>query len=208
MVHFRDIHKRYGLGGMLLNLLVKMLRTAGVELEANYLLQKEIVPFAKEDEELIQGWGMQRLTLQDFKRYGNIDWFTGKKLEHIKTLLDSPTENECFGIIQNGQLVCSGWLSLHYLNWGEGSLLLPNKTGYLWDTYTNPAFRGNGFHAKLIKQRLYQLCMKEYSRAYSIVAVYNRASYKGFIKNGFTKKQLFFTYRFWNGKRRTTLKLI
>lgn len=208
MVHFRDIHKRYGLGGMLLNLLVKMLRTAGVELEANYLLQKEIVPFAKEDEELIQGWGMQRLTLQDFKRYGNIDWFTGKKLEHIKTLLDSPTENECFGIIQNGQLVCSGWLSLHYLNWGEGSLLLPNKTGYLWDTYTNPAFRGNGFHAKLIKALLYQLCMKEYSRAYSIVAVYNRASYKGFIKNGFTKKQLFFTYRFWNGKRRTTLKLI
>ena len=208
MLNFRDIHKRYGLGGMLVNLLLKSLKMIGAEIEVNYLLQKEVIPFPDEEKKLIQGWGIQRLTLQDFERYGDIDWFTDRKLEHIKRLLENPTENECFGIIQNGQLVCSGWISLHYLNWGEGSLLLPNKTGYLWDTYTNPAFRGNGFHGKLIKQRLYQLSMKEYSRAYSIVAMYNRASYKGFIKNGFAKKQLFFTCKFWNSKRKTTLKLI
>lgn len=208
MVNFRDIHKRYGFVGMLLNLLFKFLKIVGVELEANYLLQKEILPFSKEEEELVLGWGMQHLTLQDFERYGDIDWFTGKKLEHIKTLLKFPTENTCFGIIQNEQLICSGWLSLYYLDWGGGRLLLPNKVGYLWDTYTNPALRGNGFHGKLIKYRLYQLSVKEYEKAYSTVAVYNKASYKGFRRNGFTKKQLFFTYKFWNGKRKTTLKLV
>lgn len=203
----KGIYKRYGFCGILLNMSLKLLSGIGVNVEVNYLLAKKISPFSEVEERRLQHWGIQRLSLQDFKQYGNVEWFTERKLKHIEKLLESPFENECFGIIQGSQLVCSGWLSLHYLEDGEDKLLLPNGVGYLWDTYTNPLFRGAGFHGKLIKYRLYQLSMKGYSCAYSVVAVYNRASYRGFVKNGFMKKQLFFTYEFWNSKKQTTLRL-
>lgn len=126
----------------------------------------------------------QTLTLADFEAHRAEDpaWFTPLKMKKLARYFSVPG-SRAFGCVVEGRLVAYGWTSEQYL--GMSKCLLEAGDGYLWDDYTHPDFRGQGWHERLIRLREEELRKAGKVRALAIVVRHNRASRRGYQRCGF-----------------------
>lgn len=200
-------YKQYSISGVIIKLFLKLLSKVGIQIDVFYSLVYEISSFdinsvlSQNQIELFR-----KLSLDDFIKYGDKNWFSDKKINTIFSLLDN--ENIVYGIIKDNLIISSGWISLFkYAGFNENFMpSLKPCDAYLWDAYTHPIYRGNHLHKYLIFYRLYRLKELGKKKAYTFVSIYNKASYKGFSRCGFKKDQLFINYRIGNNSYHTTFK--
>lgn len=202
-----DLIKRYGIAGIVCNMALKILTVFKIYLEPNYCLTKDLDPkIVSEIEDNPCYAHFRELSYEDFIRYGDKNWFTEQKLAFM--LPNFKGQHKAYGLVENDLIVCSAWISLRQFGDDLFKVMpeLKANHGYLWDDYTHPSFRGKGLHRQLINYRLYQLCKSDCERAYAFVATYNKASYRGFLRCGFEKKQIFWNYKIGRGKAKTTFQ--
>lgn len=85
------------------------------------------------------------------------------------------------------------------------SWMLKEGDCYLCDAYTFPEYRGSGFHRILTRRILNYAKSANYKRALAIVANYNYASAKNYIRLGFRASCRFIVYGKKGGRSKTTL---
>jgi hypothetical protein len=111
---------------------------------------------------------VKELSYDDFL-LGFKDEFYGKKLEIIKNRFKDPTY-KAFGLVDNGILIYSAWISLSMLGLPiKSNIFLRPTEGYLEDDFCHPDFRGRGIHGKMNLFRLYKL--SEEGKDYCVVVV-------------------------------------
>lgn len=99
---------------------------------------------------------IKELTYDDFL-LGDKSIFYGKKLDIIRDRFEDPTYKG-YGIIENGILIYSAWISLEKLGLPvKSNFKLAPTEGYLEDDYCHPSFRGKGIHGKVNLYRLSKL---------------------------------------------------
>jgi len=102
---------------------------------------------------------VKELKYEDFL-LGDKDAFLGKKMEVLKKRFTDPTYKG-YGIIENGVLIYSAWISLEKLGLPViSNIKLLQNEGYLEDDYTHPLHRGKGIHGKMIlyrQEKLFEL---------------------------------------------------
>ena len=106
------------------------------------------------------------------KDYNNELWLTYLTEEKKDTLQKRfRTKNtKGYGVFVNGVLACSAWISFGIIAYNEDTILFKNdKAALLFDAYTHPYFRGNGYHNYMIKWRLNELKHNKIEKAYTIV---------------------------------------
>ena len=208
MNKINDLIKRYGVFGILDNLLCKSLGLFDIQIERKICLFKSldstIIDEISRNEQYVE---FRELEYSDFVKYGNKHWFTADKIRKIKDLYENTTDR-VFGVVKGDILVCCGWISVDKItNYPEISFPKLNiADGYLWDDYTDPSFRGLGYHRYLTNYRLYQLFLLGKCSALLFVSSYNKASYKGFYRLGFVLKEKFINYKIGTNHRKTTFK--
>lgn len=194
---FTDRIKRYGIKGTFLKFIFKSFSLFGIDYDRFICL----VFFTKENTEMNIKKIDQCIELNEecFVKYGDKDWFSQKKLEDIRHAYSIPG-NKAFGIIQNDRLICYAWLSLQFWG-GDITRKLQSQDAYFWDDYVHPSYRGQKLHTVLINTRLHYLQKLGKERVFTVVSIYNQASYKGFNRLGFIKWQTYFVLKLkWNNR--------
>lgn len=200
----KDIYRRYGIKGILLNVLQKFCSLFRISINHKYCLTIQINDqFIENIVTLNEYTIFQKLSYNDFASYGEKTWFNADKLSFLNFVL-TQSGNSAYGIIRNNTIVCSGLISTEYFN--LNNIKLSSSDGYLWDDYTHPQYRGLGFHKKLINYRIYQLYQSKKRNVIAFVDSYNKASYKSFISCGFQKTQTYYVYKIGKSKSKTTFQ--
>ena len=100
---------------------------------------------------------VKELKYNDFL-LGDKSLFQGKKMEVIKKRFDDPTY-KAYGIVENGVLIYSAWISLNILGLPiKSDIKLEESEGYLEDDFCHPAYRSQGIHSKMNIYRKFKLC--------------------------------------------------
>ncbi len=198
--HYISAWRRYGARGVLLNLLERICACVRIEVRHMTLLAHPLERVTPA--EPLPAW--QELSFADFERHQGDDprWFTPSKMERLARAY-RPPGSRAVGCVVDGRLVAYGWISEQYM--GYSRLKLADGDGYLWDDYTHPDYRGQGWHGALIRIREQLLLQAGKQRALSVVARFNRASRRGFERIGYLPLE---HYRFgrWWGRRFSTLR--
>lgn len=172
--------KKHGISGILKVILKKLF---GTELmKFNYL--KINLDYNSIQEKLkIFDLNVNELTYEDFL-LGDKNEFFGEKLTVIKNRFNDPTY-KCYGVVENGVLVYSAWISFQKLGLPVPSniKLLPNE-GYFEDDYCHPSYRGQGIHGKMNSYRLSKLY--EFGKTECIIVIIstNKPAIKTQINSG------------------------
>lgn len=191
--------RRYGWWGIVQNLAAKSLRLVGVHLHCNHLLQHSL------DGSSATALPPYRiLSLADFEQHQGDDpqWFTPTKMAKLARYYRI-AGNRAFGCFEGDKLVAYGWISEQFLGYSRRHLEAGD--GYLWDDYTHPDFRGRGWHGHLIRIREAELYKAGKQRALSVVAHFNRASRRGFLRAGYRLCERYHFGRRW-GRIFSTLR--
>lgn len=135
---------------------------------------------------------VKELTYEDFLK-GDKTVFHGKKLELIKNRLQD-SNYKCYGIIENGKLVYSTWISLERLGLSVNTkpiYLLPHE-GLLEDSYCDPVARGRGLHGLMNFYRLRKLYELGKTTVLAMVVDGNAPAMKVQLKSGFEELGTFY----------------
>ena len=127
---------------------------------------------------------VKELVYEDFLK-GDKTVFHGKKLEIVRERLNDPSY-KCYGILEEGKLVYSTWISLERLGLSVNTkpiYLLPNE-GLLEDSYCAPAARGRGLHSKMNFYRIKKLYELGRNRVLVMVLEGNTPAFKVQFKSG------------------------
>jgi len=135
---------------------------------------------------------IKELSYEDFLK-GNKDVFKGNKLEFIKNRLKDPNY-KAFGIIENGQLIYSTWISLDRLGLSvDTSYIKMNPDeGLLEDSFCDPIARGRGLHGKMNFWRIRKLYELGKRKVLAIVLDGNTPAMKVQMKSGFKEVGTFY----------------
>lgn len=194
-----DLHYRYGIKGIILNAFSKLMDKLHIKIEFKALYVYDINSNA-----LAYVSGYRRLVYQDFIEKSKEDsvWLTPQKLETLRISFDCP-DFFAVGFFVDGIMASYGCASVSRLgDFAE----LNREDAYLFDDYTFPQYRGQGFHKKLITARLNELKSMGKIRALSIIADYNKASYTSYLNYGFSRLESFIQYGIGRGTTNNTLK--
>ena len=189
--------KRYGLIGIIENLVFKSLRIIGYdEFQIMRLLRFDLKGANKP---MTKNPLIQRINWEDFKQcsYNDTSRFNETLMRQLKKRYEEENKRGelCYGVISHETIVAYAWISLYY--YPRSMDALPVKSAFIYDDYTHPDFRGKGYHKQLIEYRLYALQKMGYNTAYASVDLFNKASLKGFLKAGFTECS---KYRMWRNR--------
>lgn len=135
---------------------------------------------------------VKELTYEDFLK-GDKTVFHGEKLELIKNRLQD-SNYKCYGIIENGKLVYSTWISLERLGLSVNTkpiYLLPHE-GLLEDSYCAPVARGRGLHGLMNFYRLKKLYELGKTTVLAMVLDGNTPAMKVQLKSGFEELGTFY----------------
>lgn len=178
--------KQYGFSGFVKRGCKFLLRKVGIDVNSYYYMVNTID--AEERRRQFEAAGLppvKELTYEDFLT-GDSSVFTEKKLSSIRARLSEGTF-KAFGIIENGCLIYSCWISLKKLesssSFVNGSL--DPDEGLLMDAYCSPLSRGRGLHGAMNSYRLWQLSQNGKQKAVVIVLKENKPAFKSQIKVGF-----------------------
>ena len=157
--------------------------------------------------QLLEGFDLSRvkeLSYDDFL-LGNKEQFTLDKLAVLKDRFQSG-EYKAYGIIEDGCLVYSAWLSLRTLGLpvNTNPIYLDDDEGYLEDAYCDPKARGRGLHNYMNNYRVMKIY--EMGRHKAIVTVLdgNVPALKTQKKSGFQDLGCFYCGKLF-GKEFNTL---
>ena len=128
---------------------------------------------------------IKELTYNDFL-LGDKNVFTEVKLRGIKKRCNDPTY-KAYGIIKNGKLIYSTWLSLSNVGLPiklDYALLL-SEEGLLEDSYCHPLERGKGLHSMMNFFRIKKLYELGKTKCIAIVLDGNKPAYNVQMKSGF-----------------------
>ena len=128
---------------------------------------------------------VKELSLDDFA-LGDQTVFKGAKMEVYKRRFQDQTY-KAYGIIENGRLVYSTWISLHRLGMSVETepVYLADNEGYLEDSYCDPIARGRGLHGKMNNYRIKKIYDAGKERVIVIVQHGNTPAFKVQFKSGF-----------------------
>ena len=128
---------------------------------------------------------VKELTYEDFLK-GDPSVFKGEKLNLYKRRLKDETY-KAYGIIENGKLVYSTWISLHRVGMSIETkpVFLAENEGYLEDSYCNPIARGRGLHSQMNNYRILKIHEAGKTRVIAIVQHGNTPAFKVQFKSGF-----------------------
>lgn len=128
---------------------------------------------------------VKELSLDDFA-LGDQTVFKGAKMEVYKRRFQDQTY-KAYGIIENGRLVYSTWISLHHLGMSVETepVYLADNEGYLEDSYCDPIARGRGLHGKMNNYRIKKIYDAGKERVIVIVQHGNTPAFKVQFKSGF-----------------------
>lgn len=127
---------------------------------------------------------VKELEYNDFL-LGDSSVFTAHKLDGVARRLNDGV-HKAYGIIENGKLIYSTWISLRELSLPVAVLyeLAPNE-GLLEDSYCNREARGRGLHFKMNLFRISKLYELGKNRVVAIVLNGNTPAFKVQFKSGF-----------------------
>ena len=149
---------------------------------------------------------VKELTYEDFLK-GDKTVFHGKKLELInERLLD--TNYRCYGIIENGRMIYSTWISLERLGLSVNTkpiYMLPTE-GLLEDSYCDPIARGRGIHGLMNFYRIKKLYDLGKTTVLAVVLDGNMPAMKVQLKSGFEELGTFYNGYFLGFKVNTLKK--
>ena len=195
--------KKYGLRGAWVYFCSRVFKTYLIK--AHYL-RLNIDP--EKLEEVMGGFDLdvKELTYEDFL-LGDPNVFKGAKMELYKQRFLDPTY-KAYGIIENGRLVYSTWISYHRMGMSietKPVYLAPNE-GYLEDSYCDPIARGRGLHGKMNNYRIQKILESGRNRVIAIVQQGNTPAFKVQFKSGLEEIGTFYHGRFFGFKVNTLKK--
>ena len=135
-----------------------------------------------------------------------VNVFKGAKMELYKQRFQDPTY-KAYGIIENGRLVYSTWISYHRMGMSietKPVYLAPNE-GYLEDSYCDPIARGRGLHGRMNNYRIQKIWESGRNRVIVIVQHGNTPAIKVQFKSGLEEIGSFYHGHIL-GKKVNTLK--
>ena len=196
----KDTYRRYRFRGFAGWCMVRVLAKLGIRLRIMYY-------YAKRLDSATDGRGMREykeLGLADFEAQVPVlpERFTGEKMSRIKDAF-SVEGNHAYGIYDGDVLAVYGWISTDWMV--SKSRRLREDTGYLWDDYTHPAYRGHRLHGEMLgirERRLEQMGKKV---AFAMVDFYNRASQVGFERAGYVLRSKVYAWSFWGGPEKKVI---
>lgn len=127
---------------------------------------------------------VKELTYEDFL-LGDKTEFNDVKMALYKKRFQDPTY-KAYGIIENGRLVYSTWISYHRIGMTietKPVYLAPNE-GYLEDSYCAPIARGRGLHGRMNNFRIQKIYESGRERAIVIIKDGNTPAFKVQYKSG------------------------
>lgn len=144
--------------------------------------------------DLMKGFDLdvKELSYDDFL-IGDPNVFNGRKMELYKKRCQDPTY-KAYGIIENGRLVYSTWISYHKMGMSIETKpqYLALEEGYLEDSYCAPVARGRGFHSKMNNYRIKKIYEAGKNRVIAIVQEGNTPAFKVQFKSGFEEIGTFY----------------
>ena len=157
--------------------------------------------------EMLRGFDLdvKELEYEDFLT-GDPSVFKGKKLELYRQRCLDPSY-KAYGIIEEGRLVYSTWISLHRMGMSietKPVYLAPNE-GYLEDSYCAPVARGRGLHTRMNNYRIKKIYETGRTRVIAIVQEGNTPAFKVQFKSGFEEIGTF-RHGYFLGIKYNTLK--
>ena len=163
-------------------------RYFGTQIIKVHFLGQNITPQKTDVDELVK-----QLEFDDFL-IGDKEEFTSEKLDVIKRRLNDNTY-KAYGIVENGKLVYSCWISLEKLGLPvvlKDQILLEETQGYLEDAYCSVQARGRGYHTKMITYRLSRL--HDYGKQKGVITVIdgNIPALKANVKSGMKDVGVFY----------------
>lgn len=157
--------KKYGLSTVFKIILkkvfsVEIMKFHYLKIRLDYnLLQEQLKDF---------DLNVKELSYDDFL-LGDKSQFNYKKLQIINNRFEDPTY-KAYGVIDNGILIYSAWISLNKLGLPfKSNIKLEDSEGYLEDDFCHPDFRGQGIHSKMNIYRKAKLC--EFGKKECIIVV-------------------------------------
>lgn len=176
-----DKFKRHGLRGAWLFFSRRVIKTYLIK--AHYL-RLNIDP--AKIESLMKGFDLdvKELTYEDFL-LGDPNEFQGSKMDVYRKRFQDPTY-KAYGIIENGRLVYSTWISYHKMGMSIEAKpqFLADNEGYLEDSYCDPVARGRGLHGKMNNYRIQKIMEDGKERVIVIVQEGNTPAFKVQFKSG------------------------
>ncbi len=136
---------------------------------------------------------VKELTYEDFLKGDKIA-FGDKKLALIKERLSDKNYYKAYGIVRQGKLLYSTWVSMEYLSLPlvkKRISLLPNEA-LLEDSYCSVDVRGHGFHSQMNWYRISRLYNSGKNRILVIVLEGNTPAFKVQSKCGFEDLGVFY----------------
>lgn len=181
----KEKYKQFG-NQLFIRIFKSVLRKVGIHRENFYLLkcainnsdiQSKMVKFNYED--------VIELELADFQES---PFFNIEKLQLYKNRFDSGNYS-CYGIIENGELIYSTWISWKYMNYPtffNTTSPLNENEALLEDSFCHPVHRGRGLHSKMNVYRLKKIGEKGKHYALALVLKENTPALKVQLKSGFS----------------------
>lgn len=99
--------------------------------------------------------------------------------------------NHCFVARHQGRIIAYNWLALSTVQEEEYRIELEPAHAFCLNAYTVPEHRGRGIHYSLLRNMLQFAAENGRSKAYTVVSLYNRNSWKSHIRMGWVRE---FTY--------------
>lgn len=149
---------------------------------------------------------VKELVYEDFL-IGDKAVFSGKKLDLINARINDPYY-KAYGIIENGRLIYSTWISLKQLGLPinlKKPILMAEYEGLLEDSYCDPIARGRGLHGKMNNYRIKKLYELGKRQVIALVLDGNTPALKVQSKCGFKELGIFYC-GYLLGRNYSTLK--
>lgn len=180
----------------------KVLSYLGIRWEYSYLLVQTIDWHAIESKqskmaEFCKAHDVKELTYEDFLS-GDKENFTPKKLAIIRERFSHSDQYKAYGIVADGKLIYSCWLSFNNIDLPFGIRLPMEEDALFLDDYCSPDARGRGIHTMMNFFRLSHLLENGKRSAAVLVLTFNKPALKSQITAGFKKKAKIFTYKIGN----------
>ena len=99
--------------------------------------------------------------------------------------------NHCFVARHEGRVVAYDWIGFSTLQEEEFTITLEPEHAFCLNAYTHPDHRGLGVHYELLRNLLVFAAANGKTRAYTLVSLFNRDSWKSHIRMGWQRD---FTY--------------
>ncbi len=189
--------------GTLRMALTNRLRSRGIYCYAFYL-ESEIYDPTQSLEPVLDSYEVKRLSLAELE---GLDESSGMRVgpngyQHEKRIADGC---QCLGIISEGRIVAFTWAEIHTCSPTGFSFELESNEAYLFDAFTERAYRGKKI-APFLRHEMYRhLAEQGRTRLYSVTTAFNTPSLRFKSKLGSRHLELHLVIGL--GKRRRIILL-